>query len=134
MVAEAKSGARVEKELVLIGGGHAHVQVLRRWMMDPLPGVRLTLVSDGLESVYSGMVPGAVAGDYEPGEVTIDLLPLARRAGARCIRAAVTAIDSASQVLELEASQIFLKICLVILVGEGKDRLKEALTLGLISI
>jgi selenide, water dikinase len=102
VVDETKSGARVEKELVLIGGGHAHVQVLRRWMMDPLPGVRLTLVSDRLESVYSGMVPGAVAGDYEPGEMTIDLLPLARRAGARCIRAGVTAIDSTSQVLELE--------------------------------
>ncbi|HEM45826.1 MAG TPA: hypothetical protein ENO23_02160, partial [Alphaproteobacteria bacterium] len=52
------------RELVLVGGGHAHVQVLRRFMMRPIDGVRLTLVVDRYEAVYSGMVPGLVAGDY----------------------------------------------------------------------
>ena len=92
-----------ERELVLVGGGHAHVQLLRRWMMTPVPGVHLTLVVDEHEAVYSGMLPGLVAGDYAASELTIDLLPLARRAGARCIRAAVTGVDPVGRRLELAA-------------------------------
>jgi selenide,water dikinase len=49
---------------VLVGGGHTHVQVLRKWMMHPLPGVHLSVVLDRPEAVYSGMVPGFVAGEY----------------------------------------------------------------------
>jgi selenide,water dikinase len=99
--ASARGVAR-EVDLVLVGGGHAHVQVLRRWMMDPLPGVHLTIVVDRHEAVYSGMVPGFVAGDYTAAELTIDVLPLARRAGARCILAAVTRIDPVARRLDLE--------------------------------
>ena len=33
-------------DLVLVGGGHTHVQIVRRWMMAPMAGVRLTLVVD----------------------------------------------------------------------------------------
>jgi len=91
----------VEQDLVLVGGGHAHVQVLRRFMMKPLPGVRLSVVLDRYEAVYSGMVPGFVAGDYTTHELTIDVLPLARRAGARCILAAATRIDPVAGRIEL---------------------------------
>jgi len=80
-------------ELVLVGGGHAHVQVIRRFAMEPPPGVRLTVVLDRPEAVYSGMVPGFVAGDYAARELTIDVPPLARRAGARVVLAAATGVD-----------------------------------------
>ncbi len=97
-----RSEGERERELVLVGGGHAHVQVLRRWMMAPEPDVHLTLVVDQHEAVYSGMVPGLVAGDYAPGDLTIDVLPLARRAGARCICARVVGVDPVARRLELE--------------------------------
>ncbi|MAI78509.1 MAG: selenide, water dikinase SelD [Deltaproteobacteria bacterium] len=90
------------RELVLVGGGHAHVQVLRRFMMRPLEGVRLTVVLDRYEAVYSGMVPGYLAGDYESHDLTIDMLPLARRAGARCILAAATGVDLEEKRISLE--------------------------------
>jgi selenide,water dikinase len=80
-------------ELVLVGGGHAHVQLIRRWMMRPLEGVRLTVVLDRPEAVYSGMLPGFAAGDYAAHELEIDVLPLARRAGARVVLAAATGVD-----------------------------------------
>jgi len=89
-------------ELVLVGAGHAHVQVLRRFMMRPLPGVRLTLVVDRAEAVYSGMVPGFVAGEYQPHELEIDAVPLARRAGARLLLSAATRVDPACRRIELE--------------------------------
>ena len=81
------------RDLVLVGGGHAHVQVLRRLAMEPPPRTRLTLVVDTPIAVYSGMVPGFVAGQYRADELEIDVLPLARRAGARIVVAAATGID-----------------------------------------
>ena len=72
----------VDADLVLVGGGHAHVQVLRRWMMPPIAGVRLTVVLDRPEAVYSGMVPGFVAGDYAAPRARD------RRRAARAARAA----------------------------------------------
>jgi selenide,water dikinase len=89
------------RDLVLVGGGHAHVQVIRRCVMEPLDGVRLTVVLDRPEAVYSGMVPGFVAGDYAAHELAIDVLPLARRAGARVVLAAATGVDPKRKTIAL---------------------------------
>jgi len=90
------------RALVLIGGGHSHVQVLRMHLMRPLVGARVTLVVDRPIAVYSGMVPGVVAGGYAPHEAEIDLRPLARRAGCRVIVARATGIDPVAQQVTLE--------------------------------
>ncbi len=80
------------RELVLVGGGHTHVQILRAFAMRPPPDVRTTVVLDRPIAVYSGMVPGFVAGQYVAAELEIDVVPLARRAGARVILAAATGV------------------------------------------
>lgn len=61
--------------------------------MRPPPAARLVVVLDRPVAVYSGMVPGVVAGDYRVSEVEIDVVPLARRAGASVILAAATDLD-----------------------------------------
>ncbi|HEY8287770.1 MAG TPA: selenide, water dikinase SelD [Acetobacteraceae bacterium] len=87
--------APIETDILLLGAGHAHVEVLRRFAMRPEPGVRLTLIGREPETPYSGMLPGLIRGDYTPGQVHIDLAPLAAAAGARLIVAEATAIDPA---------------------------------------
>jgi selenide,water dikinase len=69
--------------------------------MAPRPDVRLTLVVDRPVAVYSGMVPGYVAGQYRREELEIDAVPLARRAGARVILSPAVGIDAASKRIRL---------------------------------
>ena len=73
------------KDLVLIGGGHSHVTVLKQFGMQPLPGAHLTLVSRSVDTPYSGMLPGLIAGHYSYDDSHIDLRMLARFADAKVI-------------------------------------------------
>ncbi|WP_374646430.1 selenide, water dikinase SelD [Tabrizicola sp.] len=90
------------KDLVLVGGGHAHALVLRMWAMDPVPGTRLTLVNPDPVAPYTGMLPGLVAGHYRREELMIDLVRLARFAGARLILDRASGLDPAARRVRLE--------------------------------
>lgn len=81
------------RDIVLLGGGHAHVQVLRAFAMRPEPGLRLTLVAREPHSPYSGMLPGLVAGCYRWRDIHIDLARLAAFAKARFIAGEAVGLD-----------------------------------------
>lgn len=90
------------KDVVLVGGGHAHVFVLKAFGETPDPGVRLTLIAKELDAPYSGMLPGMVAGHYTPEQCHIDLRRLSHFAGARLIHGAATRIDRAKREIMID--------------------------------
>lgn len=77
------------KRLLLVGGGHAHVEVLRQFA-EQRPECEITLVTPYPWLTYSGMVPGLMAGHYELDDCTIDLLKLAERANAGLVLTSVS--------------------------------------------
>ena len=101
----AQTGAG--KRLVLVGGGHAHVHVLRSLGFNPDPGMQLTLITKDVDTPYSGMLPGLIAGHYRRDECHIDLRRLGAFAGARFIHAEAIGIDrAAKQVILHDGSAI----------------------------
>jgi len=97
-----QSDLPLTRDLVLVGGGHAHALVLRKWGMDPLPGARLTVINPGPTAPYTGMLPGHIAGHYGRDELEIDLMRLCRHAGARLILGSATGIDRAARAFTVE--------------------------------
>ncbi|NND93022.1 MAG: selenide, water dikinase SelD [Granulosicoccus sp.] len=89
-------------DVCLLGGGHSHVLMIRRWAMQPLPGVRLTLVSSAVATPYSGMLPGLIAGHYDVDEMHIDLRRLCTWAGIRFVEQTAIALDLATRQVEFE--------------------------------
>jgi selenide,water dikinase len=83
----------VVTDLVLVGGGHSHVQVLKRLAMAPIAGLRVTLISREVHTPYSGMLPGFVAGHFGWDDIHIDLAPLCAAAGVRLVADTVQGVD-----------------------------------------
>ena len=94
--------APLTRDLVLIGGGHAHALVLRKWGMSPLPGARLTVINPGPTAPYTGMLPGHVAGHYDRETLEIDLVRLCHFAGARLILSQATSIDRDDRMITVQ--------------------------------
>lgn len=87
----------ITTDLVLVGGGHSHALALRMFGMNPLPGVRLTLVTEASETTYSGMLPGRVAGFYSDEDCHINLFGLADFAQAQFYQDRAIGLDLANK-------------------------------------
>lgn len=90
-----------QTDLVLVGGGHSHCLALRMLAMQPIPGVRITLVSPEPLAAYSGMLPGLIAGHYSLTDTHVDLYRLCIASGARFVQAAATRIDGQQRQVHL---------------------------------
>ena len=66
------------RRLLLIGGGHAHVYVLDALARSPYPDYQVTLISPYPRQIYSGMLPGWIAGHYSIEQCAIPISLLAR--------------------------------------------------------
>ena len=96
---ESQHSSKEPLHLVLIGGGHAHVQVIKglRHLLchrhDSNNNLRVTLIDSQASASYSGMVPGCLAGRYTVRETQLALPPLARYSNVTWIHNRVVDID-----------------------------------------
>jgi len=97
-----KNAMPVISDLVLLGGGHANIQVLKMMAMNPLGGLRITLISDQTHSPYSGMIPGYLAGYYAYEDCHFDLRRLCEELGLRFIKAKIIGINPQEKKIRLE--------------------------------
>ena len=81
------------QHLVLIGGGHSHAIALKEWKKNPIANVKLTLITNVLQTPYSGMLPGYIAGFYRFEETHIDLRKLAQFSQAKLVLTTAIALD-----------------------------------------
>src|SRR5580700_7199993 len=84
---------KIDQNLVLVGAGNAHLVVLKRWAMAPIPNTRLTLINDAWELPYSAMIPGWLCGDFAKEAAFVDLVRLCSSVGASFINANVSGFD-----------------------------------------
>jgi len=90
------------RQLVLLGGGMANLQVLRALAAKPLPEMRVILLAPYPRTIYPGMLPGLVTDRYSADDCAIPLEPLVRRAGIRWLPRSATAIDAEKRSIELD--------------------------------
>ena len=81
-------------DLVFLGGGHAQIAAIKSFAMNPVPGLRLTIVTANIRTPYSGMLPAYVEGVWDDDDLHIDLAHLAQFSGARLIVAPCSGIDA----------------------------------------
>ena len=93
------------RRLVLLGGGHAHCAVLARFARRRQANTELVLVSPLRHAVYSGMVPGWIAGDYRFEDCRIDLDVLAAAAGALRIENRAVALEADARRVVLQGGR-----------------------------
>jgi pyridine nucleotide-disulfide oxidoreductase family protein len=87
--------------LVLAGLGHSHLFVLEAARQGRLPPCELVVCTGEARHVYSGMVPGWLAGQYTIDELSIDVAAAVRAAGGTLLPAHVTGIDPRARTLTL---------------------------------
>lgn len=94
------------KRLILLGAGHAHVHVLSTLARKGMEGVEITLVAPYSRQLYSGMVPGFVAGHYRLDDCVIPLEPLLKNGTIRWLRHSAVAIDADARKVTLEDGSV----------------------------
>src|ERR1700709_1112375 len=89
------------RRLLLAGAGHAHLEILRRLILEPLPEVELTVISPGPLPHYSGMVPGYLQGIYREEEIAVRVPDLVARAKGRFVRGPAAGVDPGARTVRL---------------------------------
>ena len=84
----------ITNDLVLIGGGHSHLSVLMKLSKRPINGNRITLITNEIDTPYSGMIPGYIEGIYSWRDSHIDLYRLCLKLNVRFIHAEVERVSA----------------------------------------
>ncbi len=92
----------INNDLVLIGGGHSHIMLIMELSKKPIRGNRITLISNEIDTPYSGMTPGYIEGIYTWRETHIDLYKLCFKLDIRFIHSEVLEISAINKEIILK--------------------------------
>lgn len=112
------------KHLVMLGAGHAHVHMLASLATHAMAGVQITLVAPYPRQLYSGMVPGFVAGHYALDDCVIPLEPLLKGAAVTWLPRSATGVDATQRSVTLDDGCTLTYDVLSINSGPVQDRQK----------
>jgi len=129
MTAVAEPSTPQPKHLVLVGAGHAHVQVLARLAQQVSPDLQLTLITHHPRHLCDGMLSGFAAGHYALDDCAIALEPLVQKSGARWLTARATGLDASARTVSLEDGNEVSYDWLSVNTGAVQDRAQIELTL-----
>ncbi len=119
----------MKPRILLVGAGHAHVEVLRSFAEDR-PNADVRILTDGVRSYYSGMLPGFIAGRYSLDDLSLDVAGLAQRADADLQVGRMTALDVDRRKVELEDGREYrydiVSLNVGAVSGQAHDSLSEA--------
>ena len=99
LAALASSGAR---QLLLVGAGPAHRQLLAWLAEHPLTPAQITLITPHSTQWHSARLPAFVAGRANAEDCQMDLQALVQRSGVQWLRAPVRALDASRRTLTLD--------------------------------
>ena len=83
---------------MLIGGGHAHLSILRSLLKESIP-YKVTLISPTKYQYYSGMFSGYTEEFYKEEEIHVNLKQLCQRASVHFIEDMILTLDSAQKIV-----------------------------------
>jgi NADH dehydrogenase FAD-containing subunit len=87
----------VHRKLLLVGGGHTHLHILKKLQQNRIPNVEVTLLSPSPVQYYSGMLSGFVEGLYTEEQIRVDLRMLCEASGVSFIQDRAVSVDPVNQ-------------------------------------
>lgn len=115
------------RNVLLLGAGHGHLDLMKH--LDELTGqgVRVTVVSPEPVGLYSGMIPGFLGGRYDRDGVSLPVRDIVEQAGATFVEDVVTGIKASSRTVTLASGRELSWDVLSVAMGSvvATDRLPE---------
>lgn len=95
------------KQLLLVGGGHAHARILKRVHEFTRRDVDVTLLSPEEVHLYSGMAPGRLSGSYSRKELSLPIRTLVESGGGFFHKGWAASIDPHRKAVYTDAGSSF---------------------------
>ena len=92
----------MKKQLVLIGGGHAHMVTLANLATITEQGHDVTVIGPSEFHYYSGMGPGMLSGTYRPEEIRFATRHVVEKQGGTFLQGKAATIDPQQKIVTLE--------------------------------
>jgi NADH dehydrogenase FAD-containing subunit len=91
----------MQKHLILVGGGHAHMTTMRHVDAYVGRGHRVTLISPSPYHYYSGMGPGMLGGFYRPQQIRFNVRRMVEERGGAFVEGEVARVEAKQRTLVL---------------------------------